>query len=214
MARSKSFLRVHHQARAFAVSWIRTLRSQGRPVLPSCSQLESLMPKPIMNIADVALEPWPPGAALSGAAADRYEARMGFISPRVGAEKLGYNITAVPPGMSAFPLHNHRANEEMFFILQGSGTVRIGEDTYPIRVGDVVACPPGGKERAHKITNTGTEELRYLAVSTKLSPEVVDYPDSGKFGVLDELPGSADVRPQRFVFVGREGQSLNYWEGE
>lgn len=172
------------------------------------------MPKPIINIADVPLEPWPPGAALAGAAAERYEATMAFISPRVGAQKLGYNITAVPPGKSAFPLHNHHVNEEMFFILQGSGEVRIGQDTYPIRVGDVVACPPGGKERAHKIINTGTEELRYLAVSTKLSPEVVDYPDSGKFGVLDEFPANVDGKPQRFVFVGREGHSLGYWEGE
>jgi len=172
------------------------------------------MQKPIINLDDVALEPWPAGAALSGMAAERYEAKMGFIGPRIGAQKLGYNITAVPPGKSAFPLHNHHANEEMFFVLQGSGKLRIGDQVYPIRVGDVIACPPGGKEKAHKITNTGTEELRYLAVSTKLSPEVVDYPDSGKFGVLAELGPDADGKPQRFVFVGREGQSLNYWDGE
>ena len=172
------------------------------------------MPKPIINIADVAREPRPAGAALSGSAAERYEAKMGFIGPRIGAQKLGYHVTAVPPGKIAFPFHNHHANEEMFFVLQGSGEIRIGEHTYPIRVGDVVACPPGGKERAHKIINTGADELRYLAVSTKLSPEVVDYPDSGKFGVLAELPPDANGKPQRFVFVGRESQSLNYWEGE
>lgn len=172
------------------------------------------MPKPIINIADVALEPWPAGAILSAAAAERYEAKTGYIGPRVGARKLGYNITAVPPGKSAYPSHNHRVNEEMFFVLHGTGELRVGINTYPIRVGDVIACPPGGKETAHKIINTGTEELRYLAVSTKLSPEIVDYPDSGKFGVLAELPAGADGKPQRFVFVGREGQSINYWEGE
>ena len=172
------------------------------------------MSKPIINIADVALEPWPAGGALSGAAAARYEAKMGFIGPRIGAQKLGYNITAVAPGKSAFPLHNHHVNEEMFFVLQGSGEVRIGEETHSIRTGDVVACPPGGPEKAHKITNTGTEELRYLAVSTKLSPEIVDYPDSGKFGVLAERLPDANGKPQRFVFVGRKGESLGYWEGE
>lgn len=172
------------------------------------------MPKPIININEVALEPWTPVSVLPEEAKQRYEARMGFIGPLVGAQKLGYNITAVPPGKSAFPFHNHHSNEEMFFVLQGTGEVRIGDETYPIRVGDIIACPPGGKERAHKITNTGTEELRYLAVSTKLSPEVVDYPDSGKFGVLVELPRGADGKPQRFVFVGRQSQTLNYWEGE
>jgi uncharacterized cupin superfamily protein len=139
---------------------------------------------------------------------------MGFIGPRIGAQKLGYNITAVPPGKSAFPPHNHHANEEMFFVLQGSGELRIGGNTYPIRVGDIIACPAGGKEKAHQMINTGTEELRYLAVSTKLSPELVEYRNSGKFGVLAELPTSTDGKPQRFMFVGRESQSLDYWAGE
>ncbi len=66
----------------------------------------------------------------------------------------------------------------------------------------------------HQIANTGVEELRYLAVSTKLSPELVEYPDSGEFGVLAELPASAEGRPQRFIFIGRESQCLNYWDGE
>jgi uncharacterized cupin superfamily protein len=172
------------------------------------------MTKPIVNIADVELGPRPPGLAPSGSAAERFDSKMGFIGARIGAQKLGYNITAVPPGKRAFPFHNHRVNEEMVFVLQGSGEIRIGASTYPIRSGDIIACPPGGKETAHQVINTGTEELRYLAVSTKLSPEIVDYPDSGKFGVLAELPADAEGKPRRFVFVGREGQSLNYWEGE
>jgi uncharacterized cupin superfamily protein len=172
------------------------------------------MTKPIINTTDVELEPRPFTRIPSGAAAERYEAKMGFISPRIGAQKLGYNITAVPAGKRAFPYHNHRVNEEMFFVLQGTGEVRIGESTYPIRAGDVIACPPGGRETAHQIINTGTEELRYLAVSTKLSPEIAEYPDSGKFGVLAELPAGPDGTPQRFIFVGRESDSLDYWEGE
>jgi uncharacterized cupin superfamily protein len=139
---------------------------------------------------------------------------MAYLGPRIGARNLGYNITAVPPGKRAFPFHNHRVNEEMFFVLQGTGEVRIGESVYPIRSGDVIACPPGGKETAHQIINTGTEELRYLAVSTKLSPEIAEYPDSGKFGILADLPAGPDGKPQRFVHVGREGDGRDYWEGE
>lgn len=172
------------------------------------------MTKPIINIADVELEPRPTEFAPSGAAAERFDARMGFIGPRIGAQKLGYNITAVPPGKRAFPFHNHHINEEMFFVLQGTGEVKIGESIYPIRSGDVIACPAGGKEAAHQITNTGADELRYLAVSTKLSPEICEYPDSGKFGVLAEFGAGSDGKPQRFVFVGRENDSLDYWEGE
>lgn len=172
------------------------------------------MTHPIINIADVELEPRPSVFAPTGSAAERFEAKMGFIGPRIGASKLGYNITAVPPGKRAFPCHNHHVNEEMVFVLQGTGEVRIGESTYSIRAGDVIALPPGGKEAAHEIINNSADELRYLAVSTKLSPEIVEYPNSGKFGVLAEFPAGSDGKPKRFIFVGRENDSLNYWEGE
>lgn len=172
------------------------------------------MSKPIINIADVELQPRPPAFAPTGAAAERYDARMGMIAPRIGAQKLGYNITAVPPGKRAFPFHNHQVNEEMFFVLEGTGEVRIGETTYPIRQGDIVACPPGGKETAHQIINSGNVELKYLAVSTKQTPEIAEYPDTGKFGVLAEYPAGADGKSRGFRFVGRENLAVDYWEGE
>ena len=104
----------------------------------------------------------------------------------------------------AFPHHNHRVNEEMFFILEGQGEVRIGNERTPIKEGDIIACPPGGEETAHQIINTSDKELKYLAVSTKMSPEIADYPDSGKFGVLSD----------NFRFIGKVEGSLDYWEGE
>jgi uncharacterized cupin superfamily protein len=122
----------------------------------------------------------------------------------LGSKKLGYNVTVVPQGKSAFPFHSHGVNEEMFFVLEGEGEVRIGSETYSIRGGDVIACPPGGPETAHQIANTGDAELRFLAVSTKLSPEIVEYPDSGKFGVLCD----------GFRFLGRAEESLGYWDDE
>lgn len=172
------------------------------------------MTKPIINISEVHLQSRPDSFAPKGSAADRFDARMGFIAPLLGARKLGYNLTAVPPGKRAFPFHNHRVNEEMFFVIEGEGEVRIGEAVYPIRPGDVIACPPGGKETAHQIINTGTVELKYLAVSTKLSPEIAEYPDSGKFGVLAEYPSGTDGQPRGFRFVGRESLAIDYWDGE
>ncbi|ETR75431.1 cupin [Afipia sp. P52-10] len=172
------------------------------------------MTKPIVNLADIELMPRPPEYAATGPAAQRYDAKMGHIGARIGARQLGYNITAVPPGMRAFPFHNHRANEEMFFVLAGTGEVRIGLDTFPIRPGDFIACPVGGSDTAHQIINTGTEELRYLAVSTQLSPDHVEYPDTGKFGILAKYPPGTDGKPQMFAFIGREDEITDYWEGE
>ena len=172
------------------------------------------MEKPIINIADVELQPRPPAMEPTGETAQRFGAKMGFIAPRIGARKLGYNITEVPPGKRAFPFHNHRVNEEMFFVLEGEGEVRIGKQTYPIRKGDIIACPPGGPELAHQIINSGSSALRYLAVSTKLSPEVAEYPDSGKFGVLAQFPAEGGTSEKTFRFVGREENNGDYWEGE
>ena len=168
----------------------------------------------ILNIADVELRPRPAAFAATGPAAARFDARIGALGTVLGARKLGYNITAVPPGKRAFPLHNHRVNEEMFFVLEGSGEIRLGEDVHPIRAGDVIACPSGGRETAHQMVNTGNVELRYLAVSTKLSPDIAEYPDSGKFGLLAEFEAAPGGEKQSFRFVGRPGQSADYWEGE
>jgi len=172
------------------------------------------MLKPVINIADVSLDPTPPMFAPTGSAAERFEAKTGVIGARIGARKLGYNITAVPSGKRAWPFHSHPAKEEMFFVLQGGGEVRIGEARYPIRTGDIIACPAGGGETAHQIINTGTEELRYLAVSTEHSLEMAQYPDSGKFAVKAEFGIALDGTPQRFLFVGRETQPVDFWDGE
>ena len=168
------------------------------------------MDKPILNIADVELQPRP---TATGKAAERFEARQGLISRRIGAKRLGYNLTVVPPGKRAFPFHNHRVNEEMFFVVEGEGEIRIGESRYPIRTGDFIACPPGGKETAHQIINTSKKELRYLAVSTMQTPEIGEYPDSGKFGVFARLEESGSSE-QIYRYLGRKDGSLDYWDGE
>jgi uncharacterized cupin superfamily protein len=172
------------------------------------------MASPIMNVDDVPLRPRPEAHAPLGDAAERFGVRTGRVGSQIGARTLGYNITAVPPGKSAYPFHSHRVNEEMFFVLQGRGEVRIGDQVYPIRTGDFIACPAGGIETAHQIRNTGTDELRYLAVSTQQSPEVCEYPDSGKFGVYGTFPSGSDGKPTQFHFMGRESMHLDYWDGE
>jgi len=171
------------------------------------------MTRRIINLADIECPPRPAAVAAPAPAAERFDARMGSVGTRIGAQKLGYNITLVPPGMRAFPFHNHRVNEEMFFVLEGDGEVRIGNERHAVRAGDFIACPPGGPETAHQIINTGTAELKYLAVSTMQYPEICDYPDSGKF-LVAEKPRSADGSIGGFRHVGRAESALDYWDGE
>jgi uncharacterized cupin superfamily protein len=169
--------------------------------------------RPVINLDEVVLEERPAFLQPRGSAAERFASRTGAIGARIGARLLGYNITVVPPGKRAVPLHNHHANEEMFYILQGTGELRVGSERYSLRAGDFIASPPGGPELAHQIINTGSEELRYLAVSTMIMPEVVEYPDSGKVALISRQPG-ADGNLRVTRQIGRPGASLDYWDGE
>ena len=173
------------------------------------------MPKLVLNLAEVEFRNVGHGTSYPGAAdpPEKFQARIGDLGRRLGAQKLGYNLTVVPAGKRAFPFHNHRANEEMFFVLEGAGEIRIGAATYPIKAGDAICCPAGGPETAYQIVNTSNGDLKYLAVSTRISPEIAEYPESGKFGVYGEFPGE-DGKPKGFRFISRAAASINYYDGE
>lgn len=169
------------------------------------------MPSPVINVADLEIKPVAPERAPGGKNAGLYDRRSGAIASRIGAQKLGYNLTVVAPGKRNCPFHNHHLEEEMFFILEGEGELRLGDQRYPIKSGDIIACPTGGPETAHQIINTGKTEMRYLSVSTMAELEICDYPDSGKFGVYEEHPPG---KSERSRFLSRMDQSLDYWDGE
>jgi uncharacterized cupin superfamily protein len=155
----------------------------------------------VLNLDEVELQPHGHG--------ERFEAQLGAISRRIGARRLGYRLVVVPPGKRAWPYHCHHNNEEMFFILSGRGSLRMGAKQIALRAGDVVSAPEGGPETAHQIANDGDEPLRYLAVSTMRGPDVFEYPDSGKFGVF----AGGKLAP-RFSHFARLSPALDYWDGE
>jgi uncharacterized cupin superfamily protein len=162
--------------------------------------------KPIINLEDLALERLSHG--------EKFEVLDGAIGQGIGAKQLGYSLAVVPPGKRAYPFHCHHVNEEMFFVIEGRGMLRIGEREYPIRKGDVIAAPPGGRETAHQIVNTSNEELRYLVVSTMIPADVVEYPDSDKVGVYVGSAPGGDPTKRTFSHRGRLGPGLDYWDGE
>lgn len=136
---------------------------------------------------------------------DKFETRGARIGPKIGAKDLGYSYDVLPPGKAGCPFHSHRAEEEMFFILRGTGLLRYGAETRPIRAGDFICCPTGGPGTAHQIINDSGEELAYISVSTMMPAEVCEYPDSGKIGAF----GGGEVRQ-----LTRPSQALDYWDGE
>lgn len=144
------------------------------------------MTKPILNLEEVHFNDVEENGY--------YTSSRAQISNHIGAEKLGYNLTVLPPGKAQCPFHSHRCEEEMFFILEGEGELRFGDKRYPIRKHDVIACPTGGADVAHQIINTGTTTMRYLALSNLVPVEACEYPDSQKVLITTDEPGKKALR--------------------
>lgn len=139
---------------------------------------------------------------------ERFGGRGKRLGPAAGGVKLGCSFYEIPPGKTAFPFHYHLANEEAAYILSGSGTLRIGEETVPIGEGDYIAFPPS-PDLAHQIINTGSTVLTYLALATALEPEICGYPDSKK---LVLFAGTWEKPVLRKIM--RDPEPVDYWDGE
>ena len=136
----------------------------------------------------------------------------GVIGPRVAgaaARRLGAAVDILPPGKRGCPYHFHHAQEEMFVILEGHGTLRVAGEMVPIRAGDVIGIP-AGPEYPHQIINTSEAPLKYLSISTQEYPEVCEYPDSGKYLAFSRPLGPLLDRGR----VHRPDTDLDYWDGE
>jgi uncharacterized cupin superfamily protein len=139
-----------------------------------------------------------------------FVAKVGRIGPLLGSKGLGCTLTVVPPGKRAYPFHRHHVIDEMFYVIEGAGECRIGEASFAIRAGDLIASPAGTE--AHQIVNTSEKELRYLAFSTIGAVDICEYPDSGKMAAAAGIR-DADFKTATFVAMGRV-QPAGYFDGE
>ena len=137
-----------------------------------------------------------------------YETLSAPLASGTAATKLGASIDIVAPGKRACPYHLHHAQEEMFVILEGTGTLRVAGEMLPLRAGDVIFIPPG-RAYPHQIINTSSEALKYLSVSTRETPEICEYPDSGKY-----LARATGAEGPVFDAIQRAASGLDYWDGE
>ena len=127
-----------------------------------------------------------------------------LVGDRVGMEQLGATLYVLPSGNAQAPYHWHHNTEELLLVLDGAPTLRTPAGARTLRAGDLVSFPRGA-EGAHKISNESDADARYLVLSTKPEIDIVEYPDSAKVGLGSRGRGSRIVR---------DGESLDYWDGE
>ena len=148
-------------------------------------------PPSIVNLADVDAEEF------RGDTVGRTRRNLGRAAESL---RTGLQHVVVAAGMLAAPPHSHSAEEELFVVLDGEGTLLLGDDRHPVRAGSVVACPPGtGVAHAFRAGDEGS--LTLLAYGTRRAEDVCYYPRSGKISF-------------RGVGVVGRIEPLDYWDGE
>ena len=147
-------------------------------------------PATIVNVDDA--EP----RSFAGETVERVRRDLGRAA---GSERTGLAHVAVPSGKLAAPPHCHSAEEEIFVVLAGDGSVLLGDDEHPVGVGSVVGRPPGtGIAHAFRAGGGG---LTFLAYGTRVADDVCYYPRSNKISF-------------RGVGVIGRIEKLDYWDGE
>jgi uncharacterized cupin superfamily protein len=92
----------------------------------------------------------------------------------VGSIETGLSHMAIPAGGEGYPPHCHSAEEELFVVLEGAGTVTLGEESADVRPGSIVSRPAG--TRVPHSFRAGDDGLAYLAYGTREPNDVVYYP--------------------------------------
>jgi uncharacterized cupin superfamily protein len=152
---------------------------------------EAARPPTIVALAEVAAEDFTGGGDVDAVRRD-----LGDV---LGSTRAGVGHLTVAPGALSGPPHCHAAEEEIFFVLDGEGTLLLGDDEHPVRPGSVVARQPGtGVPHAFR---AGDGPLTLLAFGTREPNDIAYFPRSGKVG----LRGIG----ARFFIT-----QVEYWDGE
>jgi uncharacterized cupin superfamily protein len=107
------------------------------------------------------------------------------------AKQTGLNRLALPPDEDGAPPHCHSADEEVFVVLEGEGTLELwgppspGQpqqtepaERHPLRAGHVVSRPAG--TRISHAFRSGPSGMTYLAYGTREPNDICWYPRSNK----------------------------------
>jgi uncharacterized cupin superfamily protein len=122
------------------------------------------------------------------------------VGVALGSRTTGMRLLEIDPGMHGYPAHCHSAEEEMFVVLDGSGTLLLGSsEEHAVRRGHVVSRP-AGTGVAHRF-RAGDDGLTVLAYGERKPDDVAWYPRSRKVFM-------------RGLGVAFRAEPVDYWEGE
>lgn len=95
------------------------------------------------------------------------------ILESTGSENLGARLWRMPP-KSANTLHKHIVSEEFYFVLEGTGRIRVGEETLTVpKYGGVLVGP----DQLRQVFNDTDEEVLWLIIG---GPEELEFVQGSK----------------------------------
>ena len=105
---------------------------------------------------------------------------------------LGASLYELGPGNFVI-FHFHHGSEELLIVLRGRPTLRTFAGERQLEEGAVVHFPLG-PDGAHELRNDTDEPVRYIVAGTRVSPEVVEYPDLKQLTAQSRFPSQTGAR--------------------
>jgi mannose-6-phosphate isomerase-like protein (cupin superfamily) len=113
---------------------------------------------------------------------------------RTGSENLGARLWRLPP-KSANTLHKHIRSEEFYFVLDGVGRIRIGENTLTVpKYGAVLVGP----EQLRQVFNDTETDVLWLIVG---APEETELQTGAKLNMSLFYPVDPKQLPKELADV-------------
>jgi mannose-6-phosphate isomerase-like protein (cupin superfamily) len=98
--------------------------------------------------------------------------------------------STIEPGFPGPPPHRHERLHDMFYVLEGTLTVRLGEESREVGAGTFICVPPGV---VHTFSNPGSHPVRFLNFNTP----------SGWERYMRDLAAAAQDRPLTPEAIGK-----------
>ena len=107
-----------------------------------------------------------------------------FLKDLIKSTCSEISLSVLPPKEGVPIIHTHRANEEVYIILNGEGQYLVDGQVFPIKEGSVVRVAPEGKRC---IRNTSaTQQLPFICIQAKAGS--IGPVGMGDCDVLDQKP--------------------------
>jgi len=100
------------------------------------------------------------------------------LGDAVGLTEIGVHLIYVEPNRESTEYHKHYYEEECIYVLSGTGSLIIEDESYSFAEGDFVGFP--ANTAAHSIFNDSDETLVCLVIGQRLLQDVSDYPHQEK----------------------------------